>query len=317
MERYLLFESACPACADLAHSIEKIANGWLISRSIRDQEMQALLIRGQPDWRWQPTLLVKSDGHVKVFTGLGLALQLALGLGVKRSVQVLQLIERVRSSQADQMASGRRSFLKAGSLFMAGLLNVPVSLKAKPELKRHNALEKVKPEEIVGEQAQVYIRRTQASQEFALIQDKVLPVNAEKAMVLKYIVDDNQTKHVVVLPVSDQGYVHCTLIERHEVTGQKVLHSEVGYYAYEHKRGGADFVVGSINGQLIARNSILGHCGQGCGDTDIEDCEYCTPYLIREVEKTCCACPYLPPFPPGIYICCCIYTWRGPCRTFC
>ncbi len=57
MRRYLLFDSGCSKCTEIAQAVEQAAQGWLEARSLRDPAMQRLLDAARPDWRWEPTSL--------------------------------------------------------------------------------------------------------------------------------------------------------------------------------------------------------------------------------------------------------------------
>lgn len=57
MQRYLLFDSECLACNSIARAIETAAKGWLVARSLSDQEMQQLLTQAKSHWKREPTLL--------------------------------------------------------------------------------------------------------------------------------------------------------------------------------------------------------------------------------------------------------------------
>lgn len=57
MERYLLFDSGCTTCSGIARLVEQESGGLLIAASLRDPEMQRLIKRANPNWRWEPMIL--------------------------------------------------------------------------------------------------------------------------------------------------------------------------------------------------------------------------------------------------------------------
>lgn len=126
MRRYLLFDAGCMKCSKLAQAIEQETNGWLVANSLRDPEMQIMLTLAKPDWRWEPTLLEVESNKVEAFTGLTLVIKLAKALGLRRAVDIAQLIHQsnLSSSPTDL---GRRHFLgQAGaSLSSLVLLGLP------------------------------------------------------------------------------------------------------------------------------------------------------------------------------------------------
>ncbi|WP_201386454.1 hypothetical protein [Ktedonobacter sp. SOSP1-52] len=48
MQRYLLFDAGCLVCNSVAQAIEKAAEGWLVARSLSDQEVQKQLAQAKP-----------------------------------------------------------------------------------------------------------------------------------------------------------------------------------------------------------------------------------------------------------------------------
>lgn len=120
MERYLLFDSGCNVCTKLAHDIEQEAGDWLAARSLRDLKMQALLSQVKPNWQWQPTLLEIEGEQIRIFTGYALASKIALGLGIRRTWHVAQLVNQARIPVHD-MSLERRQFLKQSGAFLTAL----------------------------------------------------------------------------------------------------------------------------------------------------------------------------------------------------
>ncbi|GBD08622.1 hypothetical protein HRbin22_00863 [Candidatus Thermoflexus japonica] len=68
--RWLLYDGGCVVCAALAREVEALSAGRLGVRSLREPEIQALLDRIRPGWRWEPMLLEVEGERVQVFTGL-------------------------------------------------------------------------------------------------------------------------------------------------------------------------------------------------------------------------------------------------------
>lgn len=116
--RYLLFDAGCGVCTSLAQEIEREAVGWLTARSLRDVDMQDLLVRAKRDWKWEPTLLEVKGGTVRAYTGLELRLRLIVGLGLKRAWRVTQVVHR---AIIPDRASERRDFLRRGVVFSSAL----------------------------------------------------------------------------------------------------------------------------------------------------------------------------------------------------
>lgn len=120
MERSLLFDSGCAACTKLARAIEHDTEGWLAARSLHEPEIQALLDRARPGWRWEPTLLEVDGDQVRAFTGLALRARLVAGLGPRRAWRVARLVRQV-GMPLGGVDLGRRSLLQRGGALLAGL----------------------------------------------------------------------------------------------------------------------------------------------------------------------------------------------------
>lgn len=82
---YLLFDARCSTCTNLASEAGRLSDHvWL--RSLHDVDMQALLTRAKPGWRWEPTLLViRPDKRIAVATGLALRARMLGLLGAHNS----------------------------------------------------------------------------------------------------------------------------------------------------------------------------------------------------------------------------------------
>jgi hypothetical protein len=98
-ERYLLFDGGCSVCAALAREVETLSGGRLRVRSLRDPEVQALLDRARPGWRWEPMLVEIEGERVRVLAGLSL-----------RALRVAQAVARF-GSFISKSNSGRLQFL--------------------------------------------------------------------------------------------------------------------------------------------------------------------------------------------------------------
>lgn len=114
MHRYLLFDSGCSQCTEIAQAVEQAAAGGLEARSLRDPAMQRLLAQACPHWRWQPTLLEVEGERVRAFTGLALGLRLMRVLGLRRARRPAKLVGRLSAPpvHAEPANPGRRRFLR-------------------------------------------------------------------------------------------------------------------------------------------------------------------------------------------------------------
>lgn len=120
MRQYLLFDSGCATCSNLAQAIEREVDGELTARSLRDPEMQELLDRAEPEWQWEPTLLEVCDEVVRAYTGIRMGLRLVRTLGPRQAMRVMKLVGRHADRLTGPTDPSRRRWLRqSGSLFAA------------------------------------------------------------------------------------------------------------------------------------------------------------------------------------------------------
>lgn len=333
MERYLYFDSACPVCTDMARKIQVEANGWLVAKPLRDEEAQKVLDQTRPGWQWEPTLLIKDESKSQVYTGGALAAQLVLGLGIKRSWRILQMVRDVALLPAE-LNRGRRGFLKLGGSLAAGLVIMPGLLtpKTRPQLETTQAEPLVMPDVLEGTEAQAYLQKALASPDLALIKSQIGIIDEERVVVQRHRQGDENTKHTVYLPISDVGYVIYSITENTQ--SEKASDTRALYYAYDLNRevtgpttGGIDrwanLAAGSINGRLVERTSTGTYAPTSssmmCSPVDRSSCDTCPTYGIQYVQRECCKttiCCTDDGQPYDVY-CCCLIISRGPCEQFC
>jgi hypothetical protein len=118
MKRYLLFDSACSQCSQIARSLEQVCGGWCTVRSLREPSMQELLEKTNPLWKWEPTLVEVYETNIRSFTGLRFRIHLIKELGLPKTWQLLQTISRIYSFSSS-VGKGRRRLLKLGSAFFS------------------------------------------------------------------------------------------------------------------------------------------------------------------------------------------------------
>ncbi len=124
MERYLLFDSGCRICAQLAQDVERESGGWLKAHTLRDPAMLDMVRKAQPGWQWQPTLLEIEGDQINVATGPIMMTRVVLGVGPRRAWRIAKLVRQAHIG----INHGRRQFLYTGGALLASLslLNIPV-----------------------------------------------------------------------------------------------------------------------------------------------------------------------------------------------
>lgn len=100
-KRYLLFDSGCSECTEIARSVEQEAGDWLTARSLGDSDIQALLSNARPDWKWEPTLLEIDGEKPQAFTGLTMKTRMLAGLGLRRAIRVAKITDRPKTYKAE------------------------------------------------------------------------------------------------------------------------------------------------------------------------------------------------------------------------
>lgn len=121
MQRYLLFDSDCAACTDMAQSIEQIAGEWVTLCSLRHPRMMRLLDQANPNWTWEPTLLETEEDEIRAFTGISLAVKVTLGLGLPRALRVLKVVAVTTRAKTGVTSLSRRTFLGQSVAFLTWL----------------------------------------------------------------------------------------------------------------------------------------------------------------------------------------------------
>lgn len=99
--RYLLFDSGCATCADVARSVERETEGWLSARSLHEVWVQKQLSEARPDWKWEPGILEIQGGKTFVFTGLKMKVRLLVGLGPRKTACIANIVRRARAGEFD------------------------------------------------------------------------------------------------------------------------------------------------------------------------------------------------------------------------
>ena len=116
MKRFLLFDSNCGICSNIASEIERELDGWLQTKSLHDPSIQEYLNSSHPDWEWEPMLMLqRKDQSRQLLTGLSMRLFLAFRLSPSKTMRVVQLVSKLEQRAPlsdDQGYNPRRIFLK-------------------------------------------------------------------------------------------------------------------------------------------------------------------------------------------------------------
>lgn len=115
MKCYLLFDSGCTRCSELAKQIEAETEGRLAIHSLRSRPIIDFLAANFPNWSWQPTLLERHGDDARIYTGLWMRLRLLRLLGPRRWLKVIYIVRRSGVSLVGTDVY-RRRLLKAGTI---------------------------------------------------------------------------------------------------------------------------------------------------------------------------------------------------------
>lgn len=109
MKRYLLFDSKCTLCTNIAAKVKDETSGLIVGRSLHDPEIKRVLDEAKPSWRFEPTLLEIEEDSVRAYTKLSMRLQLVRVLGIRKAWKLADLIQHEFSKT--NVDSERRNFL--------------------------------------------------------------------------------------------------------------------------------------------------------------------------------------------------------------
>jgi hypothetical protein len=121
---YLLFDSGCNTCSELAHRIKDLSNNALVTKSLRDKDVQTLLDEVKPAWKWEPMLMREcKDGTIQILSGNAMRVYLLKILGLREAITVVKLLE----AEITPVSSSRRSVLKKIAFALAAVFGGSLS----------------------------------------------------------------------------------------------------------------------------------------------------------------------------------------------
>ncbi len=94
VERYILFDSGCAQCSDVAAEIEKASDHKLRGKSLYAPEAKAWLDRARPGWRFEPTLVELDGERARAFTGMAMRTHLLTFLNPLQLLKVARAVQK-------------------------------------------------------------------------------------------------------------------------------------------------------------------------------------------------------------------------------
>lgn len=294
MERFLLFDSGCSLCTELAKAIERETDGRLKARSLREPEVKVLLDRAQPNWRWEPTLLEVDGERVRAFTGLAMRTRLLMKLGLKRTWRIAKLAHQA-GMPLMEFGIGRREFIKRGVALLAGLFlwqrgqwgpSAPPQQGPQDGTKHPFQRLRVK-KSIRLDGAEVLAFRETASKSADVNYIRAhTAFDDNEAVVYRHELVDGNTLWAVAFPVKDKGFVLYHILAR----PVERLKSQALYYTVKGET--ASLQVASVNGRGMTVPSLGGATIQsacdGCDGINFTfDCNACVSINWACVAELC------------------------------
>ncbi|MGP4079175.1 hypothetical protein ACTWQL_04610 [Pseudalkalibacillus sp. R45] len=335
VKRYLLFDSNCSVCINLATSIEKESNGWLTIRSLHNPEMKELLNQAKPDWEFEPTILEVHDNKPPiVYTGMQLKTYILKGLGIRKSLRISRTIRDAgvpwftQKSPTPLEYQGRRSFVKKGGIFLGGVLLSPLLTSVLPQRFTKNTLAatteesdsltpknwrtKVKikeSKELSNKEIQKYLT-ADVQQAFAFKEDD-LSIDALSVKGVFHMLEDGNTLLALVMQKGDYISVYYSL-------SVPIYHFGRGSYLYkvDEEKETITLVDQIVNGEPVKDSSIQ----SACGNCTIENFSYgggseCKTWNVSCLIQCCGPCTLA----CGTWAGClpCVLLWCPVCASTC
>jgi len=93
-EHYILFDSGCAQCADIAAEIEKASGNNLRGLSLYAPQAKQLLDRARPGWKFEPTLVQVNGDTVRAYTGLAMRTHMVTFLNPLQLLKIARVAQK-------------------------------------------------------------------------------------------------------------------------------------------------------------------------------------------------------------------------------
>lgn len=94
MHRYILYDSGCAQCDDLAAKIEQASGGALMGMSLYDRSAKQWLDRARPNWKFEPTLLQVDGDQVSTYTGMSMRAHMLTFLNPLQLFKIVRVVQQ-------------------------------------------------------------------------------------------------------------------------------------------------------------------------------------------------------------------------------
>lgn len=95
--RYLLYDSGCDSCEQIAQEVKSVAGNWLEVRSLHETVVADTLNRQNQDWSWEPTLLEISENseETNILTGHSMRTKFIVELGPVKALKIWAIVRKL------------------------------------------------------------------------------------------------------------------------------------------------------------------------------------------------------------------------------
>lgn len=91
---YILFDSGCAQCTDVAAQIENASDHKLLGKSLYAPEAKQWLDRARPGWKFEPTLVELDGETVRAYTGMAMRTHLLTFLNPLQLLRVARVVQK-------------------------------------------------------------------------------------------------------------------------------------------------------------------------------------------------------------------------------
>lgn len=92
--RYILFDSGCAQCADVAAQIENASGHNLRGMSLYAPEAKQMLDRARPGWKFEPTLVEVDGDTVRAYTGMAMRTHMVTFLNPLQLLKIARVVQK-------------------------------------------------------------------------------------------------------------------------------------------------------------------------------------------------------------------------------
>jgi methylamine dehydrogenase accessory protein MauD len=93
-EHYILFDSGCAQCSDVAEEIENASDHKLRGKSLYAPEAKQWLDRARPGWKFEPTLVEVDGDHVRAYTGMAMRAHMVTFLNPVQLLKIARVVQK-------------------------------------------------------------------------------------------------------------------------------------------------------------------------------------------------------------------------------